>query len=277
MLRNILIGMDLSGDGDPVLGLGVRWARRYGAKLTGIAIIDDPGLQAPAGALVAEVHHGPGPGAEVLLGARREAHQSMQRFAGRCAEAGVALRTVEDVGSPHARIIAEAQRHDLILLATESRFDFGWQGTPGDTLAKILRDCPRPVVAVPEAPVEGTSVVVAYDGSLPAARALHAFEASGLGLDRKVYVVGVAADRAEAARHCEPAVEFLAAHEIRAEAHPVQSRLAPAEAILGKVESLDADLLVMGAYGRPTIMEFFLGSVTRRMLKSSTVPVFLFH
>ena len=34
----------------------------------------------------------------------------------------------------------------------------------------------RPVVAVPREPPEGESVLVAYDGSLQAARALAAFE-----------------------------------------------------------------------------------------------------
>jgi nucleotide-binding universal stress UspA family protein len=34
---------------------------------------------------------------------------------------------------------------------------------------------------------------------------------------------------------------------------------------------------VMGAYGQPALREFFLGSVTRRMLTECPVPLFLFH
>ncbi len=33
----------------------------------------------------------------------------------------------------------------------------------------------------------------------------------------------------------------------------------------------------MGAYGQPSLREFFLGSVTRRMLAECPVPLFLFH
>jgi nucleotide-binding universal stress UspA family protein len=33
----------------------------------------------------------------------------------------------------------------------------------------------------------------------------------------------------------------------------------------------------MGAYGQPTLREFFLGSVTRTVLTRATVPLFLYH
>jgi nucleotide-binding universal stress UspA family protein len=33
----------------------------------------------------------------------------------------------------------------------------------------------------------------------------------------------------------------------------------------------------MGAYGQPTMHEFFVGSVTRSMLVESPVPLFLSH
>jgi nucleotide-binding universal stress UspA family protein len=33
----------------------------------------------------------------------------------------------------------------------------------------------------------------------------------------------------------------------------------------------------MGAYGRSTLREFFLGSVTSTLLEQATVPLFLYH
>jgi nucleotide-binding universal stress UspA family protein len=36
-------------------------------------------------------------------------------------------------------------------------------------------------------------------------------------------------------------------------------------------------MLVMGAYGKSAFRDFFLGSVTKRMLERADVPVFLFH
>ena len=54
-------------------------------------------------------------------------------------------------------------------------------------------------------------------------------------------------------------------------------RRPPAEVILEQVRRLKAGLLVMGAYGQPALREFFLGSVTRKVLEESPVPLFLYH
>jgi nucleotide-binding universal stress UspA family protein len=49
------------------------------------------------------------------------------------------------------------------------------------------------------------------------------------------------------------------------------------EALLGRAKELEADLLVMGAYGRPRLSELVLGGVTRHVLAASPVPVLLSH
>jgi hypothetical protein len=74
------------------------------------------------------------------------------------------------------------------------------QGVPGETLTKVLPNCPRPVVIVPNGPSTGDAIVIAYDGSLQAARTLHAFEATGLGAAREVHVVTINPNRAPTAR-----------------------------------------------------------------------------
>jgi nucleotide-binding universal stress UspA family protein len=140
-----------------------------------------------------------------------------------------------------------------------------------------MQDSPRPVVTVPKSRTRGDSVVIAYDGSLQAARALYAFEASGLGEWQNVHVVTVSSNFKEAARHAGRAVEFLHLHGIKATSHPLETSVATSQAILRKVQHLNAGLLVMGAYGQPVLREFFLGSVTRELLKESPVPVFCYH
>ena len=70
---------------------------------------------------------------------------------------------------------------------------------------------------------------------------------------------------------------FLASHGIDATPSVAVTSRSPAESIIERVESLDAGLLVMGAYGQPVLREFFIGSVTRRLLNESPVPIFCFH
>jgi len=42
-------------------------------------------------------------------------------------------------------------------------------------------------------------------------------------------------------------------------------------------EGVDADLLVMGAYGHSRLREFVLGGATREMLRDPRLPVLLSH
>jgi hypothetical protein len=111
----------------------------------------------------------------------RKTEQILGIAAVRCAEEGVALKPLQDVGDPYVEIPRESHRFDLILLGRETHFQFGLEKIADDTLTRILHSSPRPVVVVPRTIDEREAVVIAFDGSLQASRALYAFEASGLG------------------------------------------------------------------------------------------------
>jgi nucleotide-binding universal stress UspA family protein len=59
--------------------------------------------------------------------------------------------------------------------------------------------------------------------------------------------------------------------------HPVETSFAPAEVIREKIHETGAGLLVMGIYGQPALREFFMGSVTRAILKGCPTPVFVYQ
>jgi nucleotide-binding universal stress UspA family protein len=276
MLRSILVGLDGSPYSTSAMDLGLRWARQFDALLVGLGVIDEPSIcRAEMVPIGASYYKQQGDEA-VLARARRQVEQFLEQFTLRCIEVGVASKLLEDVGMPYEQILMEAQRYDLILLGLRTYFHFATQEDPCETLKKILQRTPRPVVAVPEKLDGGTSVVIAYDGSLQAARALQAFQLSGLAGSQEIHVVSIGDSHVEAARHADRAVEFLGFHGINTHKHVLVS--APAdEIILNQARQLDAQLMVMGAYGQPTLREFFLGSVTRSVLKKSTVPIFLYH
>jgi nucleotide-binding universal stress UspA family protein len=278
MLRSLLVGLDGSACSRAAVELGLDWAQRAGALLVGLAIIDEPTIAAAVPRLLgAPSYAEPIVYGERMADAKRHAEQFLEQFEPRCAEAGVASKTLEDIGFPSEQIVLEAQRYDLVLLGQKTRFHFEIHERHDDTLTNVLKSCPRPVVVVPEAVADGRAVVVAYDGSLQAARALFAFRDLGLDLCLVVHVVTVHPELEEATRRAERAAEFLRSHELRVDVHCLASRQDPAEAILAALPSLGAGLLVMGAYGQPTLREFFLGSTTRTLLKQSPVPLFLFH
>lgn len=277
MLRSILVGLDGSPTGDSAVELAIRWARRLDAMLAGIAVVDEPTILRPEPVPVGAGPYKLSRDAALMEDARRQVEQLLGRFSARCSEAGVTSRPVRDAGMPSERIVLEAQRHDLIVMGLQPHFHFETQIEADETLREVLKHAPRPLVAVPERLPEGEAVLVAYDGSLQAARALAAFEASGLGRSREVHVLGIADTKDAAARHVDRAVEFLGLHHVAAEPWPVASDRPPALVILESARLVDAGLLVMGAYGQPFLREFFLGSATHTMLETCPLPIFLHH
>jgi nucleotide-binding universal stress UspA family protein len=277
MIRSILVALDGSPFSQSALELGIRWASKHDALLVGQGVIDEPTIResepVPLGADTFKGHLD-----DVRMQrARTRVETFLGQFTIRCAEAGVSAKVLEDVGLPYEQILLAAQRYDLLLLGQQTYFHFATQSRPDETLRRVLGQTPRPVVTVPEKLGDGSAVVVAYDGSLQAARALYAFQASGLGAGQVVHLVSVAARHADAARAADRAADFLGLHQQPVEIHAIASSAAPAEVLLGEVQRLHSGLLVMGAYGQPALKEFFLGSVTRTLLQTSPVPLFLFH
>lgn len=284
MLRSILVGLDGSDYSHSAVDVGIYLARKTEALLVGLGIVDEPAIRDAeprligAGVPYAEpiLYH------ERLADARREVEQFLSQFSTRCAEAKVAFKVLEDVGSPHEQIELQAQRYDLILLGQQTRFHFETKEGYDDTVRRVLKNSPRPVIAVParlslNLDDSSHTVLVAYDGSLQAARALHSFQTLGLAGPRPVVVVSAAAERSQASRIAERAVDYLRFHDIRAEARPISHGDHPAQAILAAARENNSALIVMGAYGQPVLREFLLGSVTRTLLARSPIPLFLDH
>ncbi len=284
MLRSILIGLDTPEHVEVLTELGIRWARRFGAALVGLAIVDESGIRAIEPLVPVGGEPGINPvyymGYENRMAEyQRRAEGLVSAFAARCTRAGVPHEEVIGVGSPPEIFGREASARDLILLPARSHFQFtAREDAPDDGLLKrVLKDTPRPIVAVPEATPPDGPVVIAYDGSLQAERALSAFESTGLAEVGPVHVVSVAADPSEAARRAEQARQFLGVHRVPATMHIVTSAAPAAPLLLAEARRLGAGLLVMGAYGQPVLREFFLGSVTRSLLAECPIPMFLYH
>jgi nucleotide-binding universal stress UspA family protein len=276
VLRSILIGLDGSSYSTSAIELALLWSRQFDALLGGLGIVDEPTIRQPEAVPIGGSYYKEHSD-DVRLGrARSRVEQILEQFSLRCAKEGVASKVLEEVGLPYEQILVEAQRYDLIFLGQQTHFHFATQEAPCDTLQHVLKNTPRPVVTVPEKLDKGTSVLIAYDGSLQAARALQAFQATGLAMAQDIHVISVGDNHVEAARHADRAVEFLRFHDIKAQPHVLASG-STGEVLLEQVHRLHAGLLAMGAYGQSTLREFFLGSVTRSMLKKSPIPMFLYH
>jgi nucleotide-binding universal stress UspA family protein len=277
VLRGILVGLDGSPHSGAAVELSLQWAQETGAEVTGIGIIDEPTIRKPTGLTIGGGHYKPLVDEQRLADAQQRVESFLDGFVHRCQAASVKCRRLEGVGVPSRQILREAQRHDLIVLGTQSYFQFETHEGPDATLHEILVSTPRPVVTVPTSLPTGRAVVVAYDASVQAARALQESLHAGLLDSRPVHVVSMNTDEQVARSQIQLAADFLRLHGIRSTNHCLTSKRQASTVLLECAEQLNAGLLVLGAYGRQSVMEFFFGSVTRDVLKQTRIPVFLYH
>ena len=191
--------------------------------------------------------------------------------------AGVTLRSDEIRCNPplFGSAVAERARY----------FDFTLVGIGGDEessrpLAEaVIFGSGRPTLLVPEmnAPTTLDHVMIAWDGSRVAARAVHdSFEF--LRRAKTVSIATVLGEKSLPDGLAERLSDYLAQHDIRAKIAPVQNAGRPmAETLQSKAAEIGAGLLVMGAFGHSRVRDFVLGGATAGILGDLQVPVLLSH
>ena len=103
-------------------------------------------------------------------------------------------------------------------------------------------------------------MVIAYDGSLQAARELAAFEATGLGDSGQVHIVSVDSSAADAKDHAEIARQFLSYHKIEAAIVALKSSDAAGKRDSGSGQPHGCRPAGDGCVRRAELTQFFIGS-----------------
>lgn len=209
------------------------------------------------------------------------------------ADAASEARKAFDALSPSAGVTKEWRDVDGLLvdaISLHARYaDVTVIGQPdadddGRPLAdNLLMDVGRPVLVVPNAgkfPTIGTRVLVAWNGSREATRAVH----DALPILRKAeraHVIAVNPSGGMAGHGDVPGADIclhLSRHGVNAVCEHIKSEdLNVGEMLLNRAADEDADLIVMGAYGRSRLRELVLGGATRHLLRHMTVPVLMSH
>ncbi len=195
-------------------------------------------------------------------------------------------RSVEDlrVDRSTVDVIAMQARYADLLVLGQVDPDRPADLIPADLPGQAAVMAGRPVLALPYAwerrPI-GRRVIIGWDGERESARTV----SDALPLLRRaenVQVVVVGSQHGPRDRHGDLPGADIAAHLAR-HGVPVEAssqgmtEIPVADALLSAAADSDADLLVMGAYGRSRFREMVLGGTTRRILGEMTLPVLMSH
>jgi nucleotide-binding universal stress UspA family protein len=278
VLKRILAGLNGSQYSRAAGEAAIALAEHFRASAIGLGIVDVPHLTAPeavpigAGAFKVERD------VALVEATDRKITSLLTDFQQQCSAAKVSCRTLKQSGDPEKLLVQEAQSVDLLIMGKKS-IPEGPERVASHVLRETLRHATRPVLCVCHRDTRNwdhAPVLVAYDGSPQAAKALQMFHAVGLGRGRDIHLLMVTGD-SEDQHPVELAADYMRAYNYQVHNHFKPSDLPAGEVILGEAKRLHIGLIVMGAYGVSPIKELFFGSVTRAVLKDSKLPLFLYH
>jgi nucleotide-binding universal stress UspA family protein len=145
-----------------------------------------------------------------------------------------------------------------------------------NTLEAALFDGRKLTAVAPHSDIGpvGEHVAIAWNGNPEAARAVN-WSLSILAAAKKVSVI-VANDADGGASRSRSLRRYLHLHGIDSEIQTFERGGAEVgAAILGKAAEIDADMLVMGAFGTKKRSDLVLGGVTEHVLENARIPLLM--
>ncbi len=170
-------------------------------------------------------------------------------------------------------ISEKEQGADMILIGKRGEaMDFA-KDHLGSNLERVMRATSKPLFVVSRAFKPISRILVAYDGSASAMRAVDYVAQSALYAGLSATVVTVGADSEQARKGLEDAAARLGRAGIDATTEIVSGE--PEEALAELVEAAPYEHLVMGASGHSRLRALFVGSTSLEMMRTCKVPILL--
>lgn len=279
-LKNILVYLDSGADNSKVLKHAAELGTAHGARLTGVIARPIP---EPNWSLVGEGALSRTAIADLRTFSVEQSDSALSEFNLVLSQSGLKGDTrVQDCTSHSvAEVISQfLRRHDMAIIGqSPSRAPrFGGHELPDD----VVMQSGRPVLVVPyiETRPAGRHIMIGWDGSREAARAVND-ALPLLKMAQKVTLMMVNPIPSVISQSAKPGagiIQHLEAHGINAQVNAESSAgMTRENIILSRVNDLDVDLLVLGAYSTPRYQEIIFGGVTRHLMNEMTVPILFSH
>ena len=282
MIKRILVALDPDGDTPVATRFAIRLAQKFDASLTGLAVVD-----------IANIHSVIGIGgygteisgrkiwSEMADESRQVAEKLLNNFKSAVEKAGVRHRDIRKEGASYELIIEEMKYHDLLIVGRDSHFFYNQPDKDTGTLAKVVKGGDAPTLVVTDEYRNVERIMIAFDGSGPAARTLKSFvHLLPYGKDIEIELVNIAGgdsieEMDKASTILKQAENYLKEHNFRYITKVVLEKGNPGERILERQMEKKPDIVLLGAHSVSALKRTAFGSTTHYMITSSQGPLFL--
>jgi nucleotide-binding universal stress UspA family protein len=278
MIKDIIVNLEHQIARDPARDFAITVAETFDTHVAGVAFAYIP--EFPGYVMLEKIPRDMM--AQMVAESEKAARAAIERFdaAARRSLVSAEHRLLRALGAIAPEILSRlARRFDLSVLM---------QSKPGgvdndDMIETSLFQSGRPVIVVPYIQKDGLKldhVVCCWDGSRAAARAFNdalPLLAKATQVDLLIVLNEKTTGDEKEIRGVEIA-KHLARHDVKVQIETIPAAdIDATNTILSYVADISGTLIVMGGYGHAKLREVILGGVTRDMLKSMTVPVFMSH
>lgn len=210
-----------------------------------------------------------------------EAHKETQAvmtleaaFKTQCEAAGVPGALALEVGDVTAAIVARARWADLLVVSLDYPPEAGPLAKLQSGFRELLQRVPIPVLAVPCPLFPLQSLLLAYNASPKSQEALFVTAYLAARWNVRVTVLTVNANAAAGQQALEKAQAALQDYGLPADG-VCETAMPVGAAIVTHAQAAQADLIVMGGYHHPAMLEVVFGSAVNDVLRASRRAVLL--
>lgn len=201
-------------------------------------------------------------------------HKTHSTFTQRIDTAGVSGELVVSDSDTGAALNMHSRYTDVMLLPQRATDEFDLN--PYYELPSALLHSACPVMMVPRTKLPTLPikrVLLGWSGGRECARAMQ----SAISLFPDMENIDVVSVDSDVTKASDIALH-ISRHGFNCEVHMVDGSHADAGAVLlDKAQSLESDMLVMGAYGHSRLRELVIGGVTQHVMNNATLPVLFSH
>ncbi len=272
--KSMTVCLDNGAGSSRRLDFALQLAAQYAAHLTGLHITYTPIMVYDPYAEWAPIL------VEWEAAAEKRQNAAKELFYSVAQKAGVNVDWSGYRSSELQQVIAHARTSDLTIIGQRDPNDI--EADLGNRFPEIfVLKLGRPVLFLPwvgPAPKIFNNVLVAWDGGREAARAVA--DALPFLVNAKQVTVLTILEKIDQENDL-PDIDiaaYLAKHDVTVVVERNENiDSAAAGWLLSRAADMNADLLVMGAYGHHRLSELVLGGMTHSILRSMTLPVLMSH
>jgi len=280
MIKQILVPTDGSENSLTAADYAINIARLFKASIRGLFVKDVKVLTGP---LIHDI--GTSIGGMVPYGTfnqtvremmESQADAALNLVEGKCSQAGVTFSREIREGVVSHEIVKSTDDCDLISMGKMGAHAEWRDVFLGTNVEFVVRQTHKPVLITPSEFKPFTKMLIAYDGSSFADKALRSGAEIAQAMKLPITVVCVADKKEEASEVLSKAKTFLESYKLTINT-VAKEGIDHAKGILELCNDEDEkfDILVMGAYGHSRLQEMILGSTTVRVMRSTNCPILL--